>query len=511
MATTEVNDSVSTTTELKEGIEPVLALLAEISGSLKDLNTAFKNHSERILKLESDRSGDNWRRRRLPSLSREEVNTRRLRVTTARSGNFERRDAFSHRDETSSYESYTDSDDAKEAGVEEAHLRAVNRRKAWREQRERRQSRKAGPRSQVITVEKTNTPSPQRRTRSTSPSVREVIVVDYDGSKLKSQDGRAFQGSDDEEEDIKDRANTANSWRHPLEKYTTELVKYGEWPQNDLCQQLFGDLPSKKKKKTSAWLQEKRLIFPRDERCSFTFDSVALAQKHVSKLDGFLKTDSIRQQIEDIRDFARELRSRGGFFFFRESYMCDDGDDNDKDEDEDKDNKLKGENKIYNGTDVFRCEDGAIEALPILSEDRKDFCEELANEELANEEPLNEVDSSWGSCEGDESLRKVFKKRKEMTEEIEFLYEVIHDGDLSGNSDDHSGGGSRLKIERRSAETGPEIAYLYKGAPYTGYAKISNTYPRAVKVYGNGWESPVRSVCLKFRDPHIMSPWRRLW
>jgi hypothetical protein len=41
-----------------EDKDPVLALLSEISASLKDLNSAFKDHAERLIKLEKQKPGD---------------------------------------------------------------------------------------------------------------------------------------------------------------------------------------------------------------------------------------------------------------------------------------------------------------------------------------------------------------------------------------------------------------------------------------------------------------------
>jgi hypothetical protein len=72
---------------------------------------------------------------------------------------------------------------------------------------------------------------------------------------------------------------------------------------------------------------------------------------------------SVQKKIKRIEDFANNLRDKGGFFFFRESYRVDD-----KDEE-------KGENKIFNGTMVFRRHDGTSKALPELSLDGMCFTE----------------------------------------------------------------------------------------------------------------------------------------
>jgi hypothetical protein len=56
MAATDPGDSSPASSGF--GNEPVLTLLADISGNLKDLNVAPKDHSIRFLKLENERIGD---------------------------------------------------------------------------------------------------------------------------------------------------------------------------------------------------------------------------------------------------------------------------------------------------------------------------------------------------------------------------------------------------------------------------------------------------------------------
>jgi len=253
MATTDPSDAAPNPVILSpEGNESVLAVLAEISGSLKDLNAAFKEYPARLLKLEDDRGRDSQR-------MAEVIDSR-----------------------------YSD---------------------WWRSRK--RESRRSS------------------RDKSYRASRSIEIASSYDD----------YMGSDQEEAE---------------EDFIHEKVEYGEFPQKELCEQLFGYfLLSKDDERCSSWLKEKGLVFPRDERYSFSFDSVSLAQER--DLDG------VQDKIKKIEDFARDLRSNGGFFFFRESYSCCD--------DEPENGEYIGSrrdkvNKIYNGTHVFRCNDSINKALP---------------------------------------------------------------------------------------------------------------------------------------------------
>ena len=174
----------------------------------------------------------------------------------------------------------------------------------------------------------------------------------------------------------------------PLKGYNQLQTKYGELPNPDLCLQMFQFTERRRisasasrmtdsgsPEEASAWLREKDLVFSRDERCGFTFDTVALAKR------GDLK--SVQCQIEDIEAFARGLRKNGGFFFFRERYPG-------------------GQtNKVYNGTHVFWCPDRMKEALPTLSAKRMDFSEDFP------EPGERSLERSM--------LESILKKRKEAT------------------------------------------------------------------------------------------------
>jgi hypothetical protein len=133
-------------------------------------------------------------------------------------------------------------------------------------------------------------------------------------------------------------------------------VQYGEFPHPGLCKRIFGtDLKrsygplapesAEGESELTSFLKDKRLIFPRDERVSFSFDMVTLRDR-----DGL---KDLKYHIKRIEEFARHLRVEGGFFFFRESY-----------------GHISSCNKIYNGAETFFCADGMKEALPQLLRNR---------------------------------------------------------------------------------------------------------------------------------------------
>ncbi|KAK0724228.1 hypothetical protein B0H67DRAFT_480549 [Lasiosphaeris hirsuta] len=194
----------------------------------------------------------------------------------------------------------------------------------------------------------------------------------------------------------------------------------------------------------SSWLKEKHFIFAHDERCRFTFDIGTLASL------GDLR--SVESVFEAIGQFARDLRTQGGFFFFRESYDTD---------------GLGLLNKIYNGTNVFSCSDGFREALPRISETGKSFSEEIA-----------EVPPPWGDQGDERLLRVVLEARKEASK-----------------------WGCR--------DPNLHVTYHYKGEPQRDY---SGGRPTGVVVEdGIGNQTIVTEGCDVYKDPHLKAPWRRLW
>lgn len=177
-----------------------------------------------------------------------------------------------------------------------------------------------------------------------------------------------------------------------LKGYNQLQTEYGDLPHPDLFQRIFGfhlagldDPPSlwsissenRNRNEAFAWLREKDLVFSRDGRCGFSFDTVALAR--VGDLH------NVQRQIEEIEVFARNLRKNGGFFFFREHYPGE-------------------QNKIYNGTHVFSCPDRMEEALPMLSVDRMHFCEDYS--EAGERHQMVETVDGF-------RLESVLKERKE--------------------------------------------------------------------------------------------------
>ena len=258
------------------------------------------------------------------------------------------------------------------------------------------------------------------------------------------QDCRGSTGSDDSdiirvigESEKSDEEGMKASIEGVLEGYNQLHIKYGDLPHPDLCLQMFGDDFKRREDASSAWLREKDLVFSRDERCSFTFDTVALAER------GDLQ--SVQWQMGKIEVFARDLRKNGGFFFFRE-YSPD-----------------KLSNKIYDGTHVFWCPDRMKEALPMLSVERMNFCEEFS-------------DAGERGGRDDRLLSDILEKRKEATE----LWKT----------------------------GGPRITYHYKGEPGRRERQTGSRY---VTDYGNGCVSPRKNLCQNFQDPHLTGPWQRLW
>ena len=188
---------------------------------------------------------------------------------------------------------------------------------------------------------------------------------------------------------------TEASTEGALKGYNQLQTKYGDLPYPDLFQQIFGfDLKrhddlfsfcstsSESRGDVFAWLRQKDLVFSRDERCGFKFDTVALA--------GLGDLHNVQCQIEEIGAFARELRKNRGFFFFRERYPG-------------------KQNKIYDRTHVFWCPDRMVEALPMFSAERMHFCEDLS-------EPREQI---WMRISDERLLESILKKRKEATGVLE--------------------------------------------------------------------------------------------
>lgn len=248
---------------------------------------------------------------------------------------------------------------------------------------------------------------------------------------------------------------------HPKVSGRTSVdVKYGEFPHPDLCRHLwckiretdfvrgrgFAFAKERVDDVCSAWLKKKRLVFARDERYSFAFDNFAIASYQRSS-KGHL--DELEHRIKELEDFVRKLRKKGGFFFFRESYGF----------------LHDYNNKVYNGTHVFRCKDRMNEALPIYSNSRRDFCENNLEE-----------DPQYEDDDGDDTfIRIAWEKRMEMTESIEG---IAH--------------GTEKPLE-------PCLTYYYT---------VNNRRRVTIR---NGFVMRRREICAEYGDLHISAPWRRLW
>jgi hypothetical protein len=130
-------------------------------------------------------------------------------------------------------------------------------------------------------------------------------------------------------------------------------VKYGTFPPLK-AYRFVGSLQNKpllwENQDYLLWLKEKRLVFPNDERYKFPFDLVTLA-KHSD-------LNAAHQKINQMEEFSRDLRKRGGFFFFRDSDM-------------------QGGNKIWNGSDIFTLLDNFPLPFPLEGQTEDKMLEHL--------------------------------------------------------------------------------------------------------------------------------------
>ena len=105
------------------------------------------------------------------------------------------------------------------------------------------------------------------------------------------RDRRRTTGSDDSDIIAINEEDTGASTEGALKGFHQLQSEYGDLPPPELFHQMLdfdikrhGDLSSlwtagsESREDAVAWLREKDLVFSRDERCGFTFDTVALAQ-----------------------------------------------------------------------------------------------------------------------------------------------------------------------------------------------------------------------------------------
>jgi len=222
-----------------EDKDPVLTLLAEISASLKDLNLTFKDHAERLAKLEEQKPGD-----------------------------------------------------------------------------------ESGPRDGAISEQSEGDDGPIQ-----------IQSTHQNSDVAGSSKGLILQGA--VHDFIEARYGTFppgkmyGRWRPVLGRKRPQL-----WGNQDYL----------------SWLKEKRLFFPDDGRRNFPFDITSLA--YSSDLN------AAHQKIGQIGGFCRDLRKRGGFFFFRESDM-------------------RGGNKIWNGSDIFTLRDDYPLPFPSRGSTEENMLERL--------------------------------------------------------------------------------------------------------------------------------------
>ncbi|KAG8530501.1 uncharacterized protein KY384_005004 [Bacidia gigantensis] len=386
---------------IRDANQSMVALLAGISASLEDIRAI----STKFMSIVDSEELKDARRQ----------NTRHTAAVEDRSASRSIRSATSHT--TSSTNSSDQSEDAVRNG---------------RERRQGRRTTRSSSRGEIVIVEETPVLRSQRSRAPRQSLARPPSIV----IERRSQARRV-----------------TNKFQNLTTlKYTDSqvaIVEVIDEFEDDADSETANDVDKEKLLDTcSEWLKEKRLIFSRDERCSFGFDTVAL----LTPRD--LQYTQLR--IEEIEEFARNLRKTGGFFFFREASFG------------------RG-NKIYNGTHVFRCEDGLREALPRLSAKHKNFCEDF---------PV--VRPPWREDDEVQSLNNMVNKREEATRLQEISTKLVYN---------HS-------------HLDPSVLYHFKGSPISfEREKESGTVVTEDHLGNRSYGS---EIWQRFEDPHVTGPWRRL-
>jgi hypothetical protein len=273
--------------------------------------------------------------------------------------------------------------------------------------------------------------------------------------------------------------------RRRLKGYNTETVEYASFPHPDLCEQLFGRTSGFRgegdKDTYYPHLKEKGVLFARDERCSFTFDLASLTNKddgYDCFSGGFRGGGSksvLLAEIERVERFSDELRSKGGFFFFRESYLSD------------KDFR----NKVYNGKHVIRCRDNRRHALPKLSGKGRQF-----SGEFPIVVPKDELAQIAHAHLG-------YQEMVYQAQQYRLREDVIGVSNTSGAL---SRPGSLSSLY---GPLEPDVTYHYKGTPRTDYNKGQ---PTGFETSGGPGPDTIEMEGREvYQDPHITAPWRRLW
>ena len=176
-----------------------------------------------------------------------------------------------------------------------------------------------------------------------------------------------------------------------------------------------------------------------------------VASGSILSLSGLGDLHNVQCQIQEIEAFARNLRNKGGFFFFREHYPG-------------------KQNKIYNGTHVSWCPDRMEEALPMLSAERMHFSEDFRED-------------------GGRRWMKISHRR---------LLDI-----RSGKTKETTG---YLEDEGQTPE--PRITYHYRGKPGIRFRRSHSIF---ATYYLNEPDVPDERICQDFVDPHLKGPWQRLW
>jgi hypothetical protein len=242
------------------GQDSVLILLAEISSSLKDLNSTFRDHATRLATLEARKQDDET------SLDDGKVEIVPTESTASmaqddldRSSKIEKTDT--EPEDTTDQENIRRESSATEPGVADP-------------------SAESNEHGTILPAEAEKTGTELEDTTDRE-NVRNDSSTTEPGVADPSPKLNECETFPDAEADPNPINVTHNSWNYKEEYFL--------------------------------WLKGKGLLFSRDERCEFPFD--------IDTLSNSSSFDVAKKRIENMEKFCRDLRKEGGFFFFRESDM----------------------------------------------------------------------------------------------------------------------------------------------------------------------------------------------
>ncbi|EPE25312.1 hypothetical protein GLAREA_01224 [Glarea lozoyensis ATCC 20868] len=495
-----------------ESIDVLLPLLKEVSETLKDL----RNHSARFMKLldisEAEERAEKRRERRRSS--RPSSHGSQSRASSS----------YSFSSMSSDSEPRRVRRELREEPLDDGNLAEIGERVSVRRRQsatDSREARATGPSNEEAMVEGPSLVMRRRESRRSSAPI-DVVVVEERSDRMSSRNTRRLKGgegvrrnvarietyqessdnteatnSNNENGDVCEeersesnsqlsvRSTSSNRLGHrSLKGYTSETIEYGSFPHPDLCEQLFGGTSGFRgegdKDTYYPHLKEKGIIFARDERCSFTFDLASLTNKDdgydcfPGSFRGGGNPSVLLAEIERVERFSDELRSKGGFFFFRESYLSD------------KDFR----NKVYNGKHVIRCRDNRRHALPKLSGIGRQF-----SGEFPIVVPKDELAQIAHAHLGYQKM--VYHSQQQRLREDVIGPSNINDALTDSDS-----------VSSAYGPLEPGVTYHYRGQPRTDYNKGPLTGWETTG--GPGPDIQHREGRQVYCDPHITAPWRRL-